>query len=273
MRCCQSIPALFPVRNMETIIFFGWLYLFVAVHLPANTHAGIPHPTKNMYVWQEEGIAVYAEPSLATDSVARFGYGEVIEIVEMLEGKNVGVTMYKHNEQHWISDEYLPEYRQSSNWAKVRMKGQYGYVLNTYLAIIPPPDLAHGAGFMLEDYLKSLSPVVFERSEGQTEEFCAKTELNFENGIRYTYIDFGPCEQCGHAQQVLYLPLSSKHEVTMMALHFFRRYGLFGGENTVLIRKSGNDFEMEGIMEYGQVFNIRINEHESGVLLIEDMYL
>lgn len=258
---------------METIIFWAWLCLFVAVYLPTDTHAGIPHPTKSMYVWQEKGIAVYAGPSLKADSVGRFGYGEMIDIVEMLESKEVDVTMYKHHGQHWVSDGYLSEYRQSSNWAKVRIEGRYGYVLDTYLAVVPPPDPAPDAGFMLEDYLKSLSPVVFEKSEGETEEFCARTMLHFENGIRYTYTDFGPCEQCGHGQQVLYLPLSSKQEATMMALHFFRRYGLFSGENTVLFRKNGNDWEIEGMMEYGQVFNIRIDEQESGVLLIEDMYM
>jgi len=225
------------------------------------------------YSWHPDGLVVYAAPSLTADSIDCVGYGELILVEELLDGETVNTTLYQRDEDKWISDEYLKRYQHASHWLRVKHGGRSGYVLDTYLAPIPPPDTSHKSGLVWEEYLKSLSVVTFEESEGQTEDFCARNTFYFANGIKYTHTDFGPCEQCGHAQTQLYVPLIGKAEAMMMGLHFFRYYGLFSGANSVLLKREGEAVALEGYMESGQALVISFTELRDGVCLIEDNYL
>lgn len=238
-----------------------------AIYTPQLTDS-IP----DKYSWHPDGLIIYAAPSLTADSINRAGYGEFILVEELWDGETVDVTRYQHDEDKWISDEYLKLYQHASHWLRVKHGGRPGFILDTYLAPIPPPDTSHASGLIWEEYLKSLSMVTFEESEGQTEDFCARNTLHFANGIIYTFTDFGPCEQCGHVQKQLYLPLTSKAEAMMMGLHFFRYYGLFSGANRVLLKREGEAVALEGYMESGQMLVISFTELQNGVCLIEDNY-
>ncbi|MBK1440010.1 hypothetical protein JHJ32_08440 [Parapedobacter sp. ISTM3] len=238
-----------------------------AIYTPQLTDS-IP----DKYSWHPDGLIIYAAPSLTADSINRAGYGEFILVEELLDGETVNVALYQHDEDKWISDEYLKLYQHASHWLRIKHGGRSGFILDTYLAPIPPLDTSHKSGLVWEEYLKSLSVVTFEKCEGQTEDFCARNTLHFENGIVYTYTDFGPCEQCGHVQTQLYVPLIGKAEAMMMGLHFFRCYGLFSGANSVLLKREGEGVALEGYMESGQTLVISFTELRDGVCLIEDNY-
>lgn len=265
-------PCIYPSGRLRISISIGLVCLFFSA-VPLGSRASLPDPIKKMHVWKTEGIVLYASPSFDAEPIDQIAYGESLTVEKALEGETVDVLMYKHNDADWISDEYLKEYRLPSNWLQVKHNGLSGYVIDTHLSALSPPDRAHYAGFIVADYVKSLSAVTNQKSEDKTEEFCARNTLHLENGIQFTHTDFGPCEQCGHIQLQLYLPSISKKEAAMIAFHFFSLYGLFSGENTVLLKKNGETVALEGVMEYGQSFFMRIVEQENGVLLIEDAYM
>ena len=270
-------------HNIQESSYFGtiqtvfrtlslWCF-FALLHTPAISEAATLNLVKKMYLWNTEGCTLYASPLDDADTVGRLHYGKSVEIVEILEGEPVQVTIYKQQNGSQHSAEYLKDYQLSSNWVKVQYDNQSGYILDTYLSSIPPPDRSHDMGFIMENYLKILSSVTLEEKEEQTDDFCARNTLHFENGIQYTYTDFGPCEQCGHGQQQIYFPLTNKKEGIIMALHFFRLGGLFSEGNEVVLKKTKDRLEIEGYFEYGQMQLMHIVEQEHGILLIEDFYM
>lgn len=258
------------VSKYITLLFWTGLTLFIFVH---PSRASIPDAFKKMYVWKTEGIVLYASPSFDAEPIGQIAYGTCLTVENTLAVETMEIPIYTFNEEDWISDEYLKEYHLPSDWLHIKHNGLSGYVLDTYLSVLPPPDSAHHAGFFVEDYVKSLATVIDQKSEDKTEEFCARDSFSLENGIQFTHTDFGPCEQCGHIQLQLYLPSVGKKEATMIAFHFFSLYGLFTGENNTLLKEKEGTLALEGYMEYGQLFTMRIIEHENGVLLIEDTYL
>lgn len=273
MSIFQNIQTLRYFDDMQNALrIFTLCFFLSSLLIPAESLA-TSHSTKTMYLWNTEGSTLYASPFDDADTVGRLHYGESVEIVEILEGEPVQVTIYKQQNGPQHSAEYLKDYQLSSNWVKVQYDNQSGYILDTYLSSIPPPDDSHDMGFIIENYLKSLSLIISEKKEEKTKEFCARNTLHFDNEVRYTYTDFGPCEQCGHAQNEIYFPTVSKNKGIIMALHFFRLGGLFSEGNEVVLKETTNSLEIEGYYEYGQTQVMQIIEQEHGVLLIEDFYM
>lgn len=258
--------------RLRLSIFLGLACLFVSA-FPLSSRAYTSEANKKKHVWKTEGIVLYASPSFDAEPISQIAYGESLTIERTLEDEAVEAIIYQHREEDSISDEYLKEYRLPSSWLQVKHNGLSGYVIDTYLSALFPPLDARYVGFIVEDYVKSLSTITFQQYEDQTAEFCARNTWYLENGIQFTNIDFGPCEQCGHMQLQLYLPSIDKKEATMIAFQFFNLYGLFSADNTTLVKKDGKAVELEGFTEYGQAFVMRIIEQGDGVLLIEDAYM
>ncbi len=254
---------------IKTVGYLGILALF---HIPTECDAATSNSIDRKYVWNTNGSTLYSSPSSKADSVGHVNYGESISILEVIEGGSVEVPIYKAKKAIQDPGE-LRDYQLSSNWVKVHYDNQSGYILDTYLSSIPPPDSSHDMGFIMEDYLNSLSPIILEKNKEQTDEFCARNTLHFDNDIQYTYTDFGPCEQCGHARNEIYFPAANKKEGIIMALHFISPNGLLSEEDEVLLKKKGTGLEIGKYSEYGQIYILRINPQENGILLVGDFYM
>lgn len=256
--------------NFRETVSLSFLFLVVLV---TKTYAFASDPINKMYVWNVEGCMLYTSPSFETPSVGIIRHGESVNILDRVKGKPIEVTIYTQGNGSQHAKAYLKDYRISSSWIKLVHNGQMVYMLDTYFSAIPPPDSSHDMGFIIVDYLKSLSSVTLENNEGQTTAFCEKNTIHFANGVHYTRTDFGPCEQCGHVQQQIYLPTTRKKEGIIMALHFFRLQGLFLKGNQVILKKTEGNIEMEGLFEYGQMCVMHIEKQGGGILLIEDFYM
>ena len=255
------------------MLYITAVYLLFSGYLSTDAYVSAPDSVRTTYVWHTEGIPLYPSPSQLTHPVGQLTYGEEVTITGIAGGEAAGAKIYAHAQIDEMPDGYVKEYVLPAHWVKVEHEGTTRYVPDTYLSGFRAPVHTGDGTFILQDYLQWLSAVTAEAHEGQTGAFCSRSILHFENGITYTFTDFGPCEQCGHGQQQLYLPTATKTEALMMALHFFECYGLFSTGNTVLIKQNSEGVELEGVMEYGQTVMMRIEQQENGVLLIEDMYL
>ena len=123
---------------------------------------------------------------------------------------------------------------------------------------------------LLEDYIRSLSPIVTEKREGKTDEFCNKLTLNFENGIKFTSTDFGPCESCGHLREEAFFPIATPEEVLALAISLEAQYDSF---ESVLFLPSKDGGAWLILHEYGQAIEIELIKTGKGIRLIKDVFL
>ena len=231
--------------------------LLLAGILPAAGWCGA-QPPKNgslRYTWSADGITIYRQPGFTADSIGHVGYGEAVYVGGAVKDGPVNQEDYP-----W-----------SSKWVQVEYNGATGFVLDAFLSGYPAPDRG-GLPILLEEYVGSLSPVVSQQDEGQTDAFCAKRTRHFENGVFYESTDFGPCEQCGHIRESIFFPSATKEEVLMMAVYFEFQYEDMQPE---LLPEEGNADGTQWVAtyEYGQIVDIQLQEQEGGVLLIKGVML
>ena len=147
------------------------------------------------YIWNRKGVPVYNEPSAQT-VLDTLSYGTEVNIIEVVP------EVVTHSLFTYPSDTVTKVYKFPSEWMLIEFGNrQKGYVSNTYLLEFPT-----NITTQMTDYFSQLSTIVKERNEGLTEHFCSRRSITYENGIRYTYTDLGPCEACGHGVTEISLP-------------------------------------------------------------------
>lgn len=228
---------------------------------------------KPLYVWEREGIPLYETPSTEAIPLGRLEFGECVWPLGESEQTAVDATLYCRDLETYYVDDYLSEWTHPAKWLKVATATQKGYVLDTYLLPLRPPEVDPNKAFLPEEYLESLSPMINKVDSGMTEKFCSQTAVEYENGIEYVLTDFGPCEQCGHMQSTIRIPGLGLRGGVVLVTEFFRHYGMFSSEFIVLVKDDEEGLVMEGIGEHGHTYIVRIEANRDGLLLIEDLYL
>lgn len=147
------------------------------------------------YVWNRKGVAIYPTP-FAHSALDTLRYGMSVKIVKILPDE-VDKPLFTYQ-----SDTVAKGYVHSSRWILIEFGNQQrGYITDTYLLEYPP-----NRSLSMTDYLSQLAAIVEERNEGTTDQFCSRSSYTYENGIRYSYTDLGPCEACGHGVTEIFLP-------------------------------------------------------------------
>lgn len=252
-----------PVRIRTFLFVLLTAILEIAFATPPTTGS------ERAYIWHLEGLTVYAQPSAASPALFHIPYAEPISI---MDGEKHTLNAFLLDTSQ-TSKRTVAAYEQSSTWLKISYKNKVGYLPNTHLVRFPPPGPAHDLGFIMEDYLRELSPVLWETNEGKTDSTCARYESHFLNGMRYRATDYGPCEQCGHYQQQLVLPEISLQEGFAIALHLFHRSSLLKPGAEVVISSDGTVWELNGISPYGHIHQIRITPQSGAIRFTYDTYL
>lgn len=166
------------------------LTLLCVIPVWLNAQGLSPH-----YIWNRTGVAVYTTPS-SPASFDTLSYGMEVKIIEVLPDV-ADKPLFTY-----LSDTVSKAYTHLSKWMLIEFGGgQKGYVTDTYLLAYPP-----NRSVMMTDYFGQLSAIVDERDEDKTDQFCSRNSYTYENGIRYIFTDFGPCESCGHGVAEISLP-------------------------------------------------------------------
>lgn len=151
--------------------------------------------TEKRFIWKIKGIDAYASPDLNSTPMDILAYGDEVDVLETLPDKTEEISL-RHSFEHQV-DGY--RHVHTPKWLKIDYENRVLYVLDTYLLEIEPPSDDSTAAFVFEHYMENLSPIVSSNQQGKTPEFCERQTFQYENGMRYTMTDFGPCEQCGHS--------------------------------------------------------------------------
>ena len=227
---------------------------------------------KKSYLWNIDGGTLYQQPHLSAQIVATISYGDALQILEILPNHSVDVKVFANEDENLTTNEYLDEIVLKANWLKVTNGVEIGYMPDAFLVPLPPPEFSEDSQFINLDYLRSLSEVVARKAEKQNDAFCDRLSLEFANKMRYTYTDFGPCEQCGHSQENIFFPKLNETNGLIIALTFFRLQEFDMNKNVNLKREMAG-WEIEGSLEYGQIQQMRISVQASGLLISIDYYM
>jgi len=246
---------------------------FIGMVFPIYSQTILKDSAQKAYMWNIEGAMLYEAPSITANSAGIVPFGESVAIMDLSNTEPEEIVIYRYGIQKDLSEDYVKTYSISSNWVKIEYNDKSLYLLDTYLSRIPPPDSSMNLGFIMSDYLGAVSPLSYEKKEGRSDEFCAQTSLIFENKISYTGTDFGPCEQCGHFRERVFLPLVTYSEAVVMALFFLNVQGFFSEGNEVLLKRGKNDIVIEAYMEFGQECIVDIKEETEGSVLVMDYYM
>src|SRR5690554_489069 len=225
---------------------------------------------KKSYLWNIDGGALYQQPHLSAQIVATISYGYALQILEILPNHSVDVKVFAKQDN--TTNEYLDEFVLNANWLKVTNGVEIGYMPDAFLVPLPPPEFSEDSQFINLDYLRSLSEVVARKAEKQNDAFCDKLSLEFANKMRYTYTDFGPCEQCGHSQENMFFPKLNETNGLIIGLAFFRLQE-FDMDKNVNLKREMAGWEIEGSLEYGQIQQMRISGQASGLMISIDYYM
>lgn len=161
------------------------------------------------YIWHRTGVPVYSEPSAQT-APDTLSYGTEVNIIEVLPHA-IDKVLFSYQ-----SDAVAKAYTQPSKWILIEYGDrQKGYIADTYLLEYPPN---RSVGMI--DYLNKLSAVAEEYNEGKTERFCNRSSITYENGIRFSFTDLGPCEACGHGVTEISLPGWTLHQAFVFITNF-----------------------------------------------------
>ena len=266
----QRLTFLHTLRAVHTPVGIRTFGIVLLTSILEVAFATPPPPrSERAYIWHMEGLTVYAQPSAVGPTLFHIPYGESVGIVDGAK-HTLNAFLLDINR---TSKRTVAAYERSSTWLKISYENEVGYLPDTHLVRFPPPGPAHDLGLIMEDYLRELSPVLWETGEGKTDSACARYEAHFVNGIRYIATDYGPCEQCGHYQQQLVLPEISVQEGFAIALHLFYRNLLFEPDADVAISSDGAVWELDGISLYGHIHQVRITPQPGAIRFTYDTYL
>lgn len=221
------------------------------------------------FIWKIDGIDAYASPTLDNDPVDRLSYGDDVDILDILHDKTEEVRL-QHAYNHQVDGE---QHTHLAKWVKVSYLEDIFYVLDTYLIAVEPPVEDEAVAFVFEHYLEDLSPVLSSDHQGKTIEFCERKTFEYANGVRYTMTDFGPCEQCGHAQAIVYFPHLDLREGLVMAILFVDFFARYEESAPHILHQIDPIPLIEVQMEFGMISKFEINIPPQGVEIIVDMYM
>lgn|SRR5690554_114002 len=241
------------------------------VLISGSSHANFTDEKKS-YLWNIDGGVLYQKPYLNATVVGTISYGDALLVLEALPNHSVEVTVFSTENKNLPTNEYLHEYLLNSQWLKVSNGVDIGYIPDTFLIPLPPPNFSDDLHFNTIDYLRNLSKIGTEHAEKQNNLFCERLRLEFENNMQYSYTDFGPCEQCGHSQEKIIFPKLNGTDGLIMALTFFRLQA-FDLNKNVYLKGETTGWQIEGYLDYGQHQLIIISNQELGLLMKINYYM
>lgn len=129
----------------------------------------------------------------------------------------------------------------------------------------PAPWPSTDEHYLLHEYFAQIAHIKKHIYTGKTEEFCSAEYYEYENGIRYSFTDFGPCEQCGHGVNEIFIPNFTIRQGFIFMLSFYR-----DRTTREIYLETANDKEICLLWEHS---TIKIIPHENGILIVEDIML
>lgn len=227
----------------------------------------IAQAQNSAYIWNRKGVVVYSAPDtrIVADTLS---YGTKIEVLDVSPAKEK-VVLFTYQ-----SDTVLKSYSHTSSWIRIKYGNhRTGYVPDTYLLESPP-----NTAVIISDYLSEISDVVQQKDEGKTDEFCSRSDYTYQNGIRYSFTDLGPCESCGHSVTEITLPGWTLHQAFVFITNFSPRHWDMDGvltdsypdDITIVGRKDTQSKEFQWEFAYDTVV---LTETENEVIVRIDTIL
>lgn len=129
----------------------------------------------------------------------------------------------------------------------------------------PVPWPSTDGHYLLHEYFAQIANIKKHTYTGKTDEFCSADYYEYENGIRYSFTDYGPCEQCGHGVNEMFIPNFTIHQAFIFILSFYK-----DRTPREIYLETANDKEINLLWEYSA---IKIIPHENGISIVEDIML
>lgn len=196
------------------------------------------------YVWNIEGLSMFSNGEGGKKIERVLPYGAAVDILVAASDPVYHVVLY--------------------NDASYRIKREG-------LVRFPPPVRTEWA-LDLQQYLESYFSVLSELDEGLTEEFCSRKTTTFGDGITYVFTDFGPCEQCGHGREEIYIPGLELHEAQTIA-RVLLELQLSSDQDVFTHSETEDGMEGELVTEYGMSLGVKVTSHRAGYLFSLDFFL
>lgn len=118
--------------------------------------------------------------------------------------------------------------------------------------------------FDMNKFFREFSPIKQEIKIEETDHLCAFEMTEFENEIRVSWMDKGPCEQCGNVVEIIYIPGITIEQ----GFQFFSNF--YHIQEDEISSKSQNETEISFIWEYSDVL---IYYSERGILIVNNIML
>lgn len=120
------------------------------------------------------------------------------------------------------------------------------------------PRMEDSAPIFLKDYFASFSKIKSNLKIGKTDHFCSYEAIDYENGIRYSIMDNGPCEQCGNHVEIIFMPEIGVEQ----AFHFFIQFKQIEESEISFQLREVHEFKF--FWEFGEVIILSEN---NGILI------
>ncbi|MGS2760966.1 hypothetical protein [Sinomicrobium sp. M5D2P9] len=208
-------------------------------------------------VWNKAGILVYNAigPDRRIIDTVPYGMGPVTILEDLAAGEERTLLRFE-------SESGLKSYTHWANWVKISYGSKVGYVQDSYLVDLPE---ILDDRYLLHNYFARISDIRNHTYTGKTDDFCSAELYEYQNGIRYSFTDYGPCEQCGHSVKEIFIPELNVHQGFIFMLDYYDR----NSPPEIHLEKA-DDSEIHLFWEYSE---IRIIPQGNGILIVEDLML
>lgn len=135
--------------------------------------------------------------------------------------------------------------------------------LDMDISKFPVPQPAPANHYLPQDYFSQISPVKKHTYTGKTNEFCSREQYEYENGIRYSFTDYGPCEQYGHGVTEIFIPNFDQTQAVMLILSGYQN------PREILLEQA-SDKEIRFLWGFS---TLKIIPRENGISIVDDVML